>query len=344
MKVGILKRNWGKSFEVYQSNVCKKLQKYEVSFEFFDIKNKNIVDCDLIWTQGAPIIDSFRLLLNVRIPVVTTIHGVDQFIIPSKEHTYSLKSRLRWKVKKPIQSIFWRVAKGHISNFVTVSQYCKKCLQKVYHIESDRLHVVYHGYDDSVFNEKIKSYKNNNQYFLHISNGKPKKNVGRIINAFESLLMNYPDIELLIVAPLYREPIPNDPRIKFIDRHNYVPQETLAKLYKGALGFVFPSIDETFGLPILEAMACGCPVVTSNISACPEIAGDAALLVNPYNVNEIYEAMRKIVSEPEKRNLLIEKSRRQREKFSWDKSAEQHYKVFSKVLEKNCYGASKGYK
>ena len=335
MKVGILKRDWGRSFEVYQSNVCKKLQKYGVSFEYYTIKDLNIVDCDLIWTQGTPIIDTMRVLLTVKIPIVTTIHGAEQFIIPSKEHTYSIKGRLFWKLKKPIQSIFWRFAKQYISNFVTVSHYCKKCLQKVYHIDFERLHVVYHGYDDSVFNENIESHKNDSQYFLHISNGKPKKNVSRLIKAFEYLIEDYPDIELLIIAPLYKGTIPNDPRVKFIDRHNYVPQEMLPRFYKGALGFVFPSIDETFGLPILEAMACGCPVVTSNISACPETAGDAALLVNPYSVNEIYGAMRKIVSEPEKRNLLIEKSRRQREKFSWDKSAEQHYKVFSQVLEKD---------
>jgi len=333
MKVAILKRNWGKSFEVYQDNVCKHLESYGVVFEKFKVEDKIPDNCELIWTQGTPIIDTFNVIRKARVPIVTTIHGVNQFIVPMKDFVSNRKEWVYWEVKKPVHRLFWQFTETHISLFITVSEYCKHCIQKVYGISPDKIQVIYHGFNPSIFNEDVIPHKNSLPYFLHVSNGKPTKNIVRIIKSFENLCKICPNIELLIVAPLYRGPLTNCPMIKFIDQHRYLSQEELAKLYRGAIGLVFPSIDETFGLPILEAMACGCPVITSNVSACPETACDVALLIDPYNVEQITEAMRRLICEPETRNMLVEKARRHIDNFSWEKSAAEHYKVFRRVLD-----------
>ncbi len=110
-----------------------------------------------------------------------------------------------------------------------------------------------------------------------------------------------------------------------------VRQDKLAEFYRGAIGFIFPSLHETFGLPIIEAMACGCPVITSNITACPEIAGDAAMLVSPRNVKEISNAMRTLAGDESVRADLRRKGIIRAEMFSWDKCAKEHLEIFEKA-------------
>jgi glycosyltransferase involved in cell wall biosynthesis len=106
----------------------------------------------------------------------------------------------------------------------------------------------------------------------------------------------------------------------------------LVTYYKRAVGFIFPSLHESFGMPILEAMACGCPVITSNTTACKEVAGDAALLVNPYSVDEITSAMERLVEDSALRRSLREKGIKRASMFTWKKSAQEHLKVFEGAL------------
>ena len=112
----------------------------------------------------------------------------------------------------------------------------------------------------------------------------------------------------------------------------YVGENELSSLYKNAVCFVFTSIYESFGIPILEAMACGTPVITSNLSSMPEIAGDAALTVNPYDVNEIAEAMEKVVSDSMLQQCLITNGLNRVENFSWENAAKQTLKVYEHIF------------
>jgi glycosyltransferase involved in cell wall biosynthesis len=331
MKIAILKRNYPKSFEIYQENVCKHLERYGVVFERFNIKESIPDDCDLVWMQGAPILDTYKVIRRTDRPIVTTIHGTNQFMIPLKFMTSNLKDRLRWQIKKIIQYCFWRRIKDRITAVITVSQYCKKCISNIYGFQDKRIYSIHHGYDSRVFNENIIPYEHSNPYFLHVSNGNRIKNIDLILKAF--MLLDMKNIDLLIVAPLYEGPIPKDARIKFIGEKKFLSQDLLAGLYRGALAFVFPSLDETFGLPILEAMACGCPIITSNKSACPEIAGDAAIFVDPHQVEQIVQAMKKIITKPQTRNTLIERARIQKTNFSWEKSAAEHFQVFRRASD-----------
>jgi len=108
--------------------------------------------------------------------------------------------------------------------------------------------------------------------------------------------------------------------------------EELVSLYRGALGFIFPSLHEGFGVPIVESMACGCPVITSNVTACPEIVGDAALLVNPRLVEEIVKAMQRLVEDKNLCNELRKRGLERAKVFTWQRSAEKHLEIFENIL------------
>ncbi len=95
---------------------------------------------------------------------------------------------------------------------------------------------------------------------------------------------------------------------------------------------MFPSLHETFGLPILEAMACGCPVITSDVGACPEVAGDSALFVNPRSVDDITNAMKRLIEDDSLRQLLRQKGLARSQQFTWRKSADEHLKIFEKAV------------
>ena len=109
-------------------------------------------------------------------------------------------------------------------------------------------------------------------------------------------------------------------------------QKVLVKYYQDAIGFVFPSLHETFGMPIVEAMASGCPVITSSTTACSEVAGNAALLVDPRSVDEISSAMKKLVMDIGLRQSLAEKGLKRASQFTWKKCAEEHLNVFERAL------------
>lgn len=332
MRIGVLKRDYGTSFKVYQSNVCEHLSGKGISFHSFRA-GEAPADWDLIWTQGAPIVDTFRVLCSASCPIVTTIHGVNQFVLPVRQNADSLAEQLRWRIKKPVQRLFWRTIRGRIAAVITVSQHCGAGIQSAYGFASGKIQVIPHGFDRNIFNEAVTPYSHSAPYFLHVSSGKRVKNISRILESYSKL--NPPNTDLLVVAPGYRGPVPTEAGIHFTGGARGASQQALARLYKGALGFIFPSYDESFGLPILEAMACGCPVITSDRSACPEVAGDAALYVDPHSTDQITAAMGRLLGDRQLQEGLKSKASARSSSFSWEKSAEEHAKVFRSVIDQN---------
>lgn len=163
-------------------------------------------------------------------------------------------------------------------------------------------------------------------YFLYIGRQHPYKNLQRLITAF-STLSNRNDYELWLVGPTDKrytpllqtqiETLGINHLVKFL---NYVPYQELPSIINQAIALVFPSLWEGFGLPVLEAMACGTPVITSNISSLPEVAGDAAILINPYNTEEITDAMQTIINDSETRKQLSQQGIKRADQFSWEKT------------------------
>jgi glycosyltransferase involved in cell wall biosynthesis len=113
----------------------------------------------------------------------------------------------------------------------------------------------------------------------------------------------------------------------------YVPDEDLSALYSGAKAFIFPSLQEGFGLPILEAMQCGTPVISSNATSLPEVAGEAAILINPYDKDELSQAMLNLLSDEKLRNELTQKGIERAKQFSWSKCAQETVEIYKKIAK-----------
>ncbi|MBW7885037.1 MAG: glycosyltransferase family 4 protein [Caldilineaceae bacterium] len=165
-------------------------------------------------------------------------------------------------------------------------------------------------------------------YILYVGNTLPHKNLKRVIEAYAILHeTHHISHRLLLVGPKDSTlteimALAGQLRIdKHIDLLGYVDDTKLAKLYRNAALFVFPSLSEGFGLPVLEAMTMGAPVVTSNVSSLPEVAGDAAILVDPENPHAIADGMWAIIGNDSLRSSLVEKGKRQASKFTWEKCA-----------------------
>ena len=177
-----------------------------------------------------------------------------------------------------------------------------------------------------------------NGYILFVSRLDPRKNLSRIIKAYE-LAGLAADFELVIVGPEgwhMEEMLITWQSSKFQDRIRwlkYVTDVELRTLYSGATFFVYPSLIEGFGLPILEAMSAGCPVLTSNTSSMPEVAGDAARYVDPVNVESIAEGMVELASDAALRARLIESGYQRLPLFTWENTAMEMIKVYKRAFE-----------
>lgn len=177
-----------------------------------------------------------------------------------------------------------------------------------------------------------------NRYYLYIGRHDPYKNLHRLIAAFAAI-PNCKDYELWLAGstdarytPALRsqaEELNISDRIKFLD---YVSYSELPKIINNAIALVFPSLWEGFGFPVLEAMACGTPVITSNLSSLPEVAGDAAILINPYNTSEITEAMHTIATDRELGDRLSALSITRAKQFSWQKTGLATVEVLKQYL------------
>ncbi|MBW4592874.1 MAG: glycosyltransferase family 4 protein [Brasilonema angustatum HA4187-MV1] len=172
-------------------------------------------------------------------------------------------------------------------------------------------------------------------YFLYIGRHDPYKNLHRLISAFAVSSHNR-DYELWLAGPQDKRFTPLLQRqvqelgitdkVKFL---NYVPYNELPKIISSAIALVFPSLWEGFGFPVLEAMACGTPVITSNLSSLPEVVGEAALLINPYNVDEMTQAMQTIATDSALRQHLSTQSINRASQFSWEKTGLATVEVLS---------------
>ena len=206
----------------------------------------------------------------------------------------------------------------------TVSEYTKKDLLQRIEVSESKLKVIGEGVHKDFFQEKMPPIVDK-PYFFYAGSLSPRKNLSRVLEAFNSIVNKVPH-------HLYITGLKNWGDISYIDEYEsikdrihilgYISEKDLLAMYQHADALVFPSLYEGFGLPILEAQAAGCPVITSNVTACPETAGDAALIVNPYSVEEIADAMYKIYSDPKFAQQMVERGNINLKRFSWQKTAD----------------------
>lgn len=215
------------------------------------------------------------------------------------------------------------------------SQATAKDIANFCQISPDLISPIFPGYDASFF--RFLDLPTSN-YFLYIGRHNPYKNLQRIVAAFAALPDNS-EYELWIAGsedkrytPVLKAQVQElglVARVKFLD---YLPPAQLPEVINRAIALVFPSLWEGFGLPVLEAMACGTPAITSNISSMPEVAGNAGLLVNPYSVGEIAEAMGNIARDSKLRSHLRAMGLARAQEFSWEKTGRETAAILDRYM------------
>lgn len=269
------------------------------------------------------------------VPVAISLMDVSYIHFPHlfrKKDLYQLRYWTSYSVKKA-KRVF------------TISLASKNDIIKLYNIPSEQVVVTYPGIKPMQktqtkpidFDTVQKRFSIRPSYILFVGTLQPRKNISKLIEAFARLAPEKNSLDLLIVGKrgwLYEE-ILLAPRkfeiennVKFLE---FVSDEELAGLYTHAQFFILPSLYEGFGLPILEAMQYGCPVITSNISSLPEAAGEAALYVNPNDVEDIATKMQELLKKERLKKELIQKGYQQVKKFSWEKTAKQTLTVLEEL-------------
>ena len=295
----------------------------------------------------------FWLPRSLPCPYVMTVHDVLEHMSRSKGFS-GFRRSLHYQLTR-------RVLNGAARIFA-VSKFSKSEVEKLFGISPERIEVVYNAIDQRFLNGHAtdadrqliaERYQVTYPFLLYAGRISPHKNVVRMIEAFSALKTElekdhaFPDLKLIIIGDdvsgnpdlrrtVIRSGVQND--VRFL---GFVPIEVLRTFYDQAKIFVFPSLYEGFGLPPLEAMAHGTPVVTSNVSSLPEVVGNAAVLVHPENVFEIMRALHRVLLDQPLREKMKERSYRQAAKFSWEKSVLRIVDAYQEVLgAKDKAGAS----
>ena len=226
---------------------------------------------------------------------------------------------------------------------LTISNSSKDDIIKLYHVPEDRVIVTYPGVKQAAqinsSMEKLKEkYTILGEFILFVGTLQPRKNIVRLIEAYSKLVAQSKKVPQLVIVGkkgwLYEDILSAPKRFgveKGVIFLEFVPDSDLALLYRNALCFVLRSLYEGFGLPILEAMRYGCPVVTSNVSSLPEAAGDAAVYIDPNNTEDIAQKLKLVISDLKLREELIEKGKKQVQKFSWEKAAKETLEILKGV-------------
>ena len=230
------------------------------------------------------------------------------------------------------------------SAIITISNSSKKDIIDFYKLPPKKITVAYPGYDDNLFkpiknSEKIsqilEKYKITGDYIIYIGTIQPRKNLLRLIRSMKEV----ENLKLVIAGKIrgkgkqgwMNEEILEEPKKLGIENKvvftDFVPTEELPYLISGSKAFILPSLWEGFGIPVVEAMACGVPVITSNISSLPEVTGDAGLLMDPKSETQIEQAIRLLTTDKKLHLKLSKKTLAQSKKFSWKTMAEKVIKV-----------------
>lgn len=274
--------------------------------------------------HNAPSAEVFHAL-NQRVDrkaplTVTTFH--DLFVMTGEYSSAEFRARFSQQARE---------AAERSDRIIAVSQFTALQVESLLGVERSRIHVIPHGVERAA---PVKPRRE--RMVLFVGAIQKRKNVARLVRAFERMPRAWTLVlagaadgfgageELAAVSASSRK---DDIRVE-----GYVTRDELESLYARASIFAFPSLDEGFGMPVLEAMARDVAVVTSNCSAMPEVAGDAALLVDPHEVDDIADALARLAVEDGFREELVERGRRRVQHFSWDRAVGETWRVYQELL------------
>ncbi len=259
-----------------------------------------------------------------KYPKVTTVHDLSflknpEFMSASIRQVH--KKRLYWAVKEDVK-------------IIAISHATKTDLLDYFDIAPDRVEVVYEGptlsppasQSPTITESLLRRLGIEKPFFLVPGSGHPRKNIKRILQAFTQ----FSDYHLTIIGRPSSEEILLSRNLSNVTYTGFIPDVDLPYLYSEAELVLYPSLYEGFGLPILDAFVCSTPVVTSNVSSLPEVAGNAAILVDPTSVESIIEGIKKALNNPD---TLIQLGNNQLKNFSWEKAAKETYNVYKAAIK-----------
>jgi len=269
------------------------------------------------------------LFLSRNVKAVLTVHDIVHLLFPE---TMSLPVLMA-------ERLFMRRSIRRADHVIADSGSTASGIQDHYRVKAKKISVVYPGSPisaDQIHSHAFDDEKLPEKYFLFVGTLEPRKNLKTILNAFSLLDPETKRVDLLVVGNIgwkNKELLAMLESNRFRSRvhlRGYVDPDRLSHVYRNAVCLLYPSLYEGFGFPILEAMDHGVPVITSNVASMPEVAGDAALLVDPADAHGLAEAMNRILMNGDLRNNMISKGYERVRQFSWERCAEETLAVFNK--------------
>lgn len=263
---------------------------------------------------------------------VTTFHDLTLL------KTYnSDKNWLTFHLKQFIGVFVFKMVAKTSNHIITPSEFTKKELLKFVSIPSDKITVTYEAADVSI--KELTPYKHPfKKFIMYVGQQSDYKNIKRLGEAHQKLLKDHPDLGLILVGKLNASALNNqryftEKKYKNIIFTDFIPDNQRNWLYTNTAAYIFPSLMEGFGLPGLEAMGYGAPVISSNATCLPEIYGDAAHYFNPSSTNDIKRAINDVLIDSKLRDNLIQEGYKQIKKYSWLRTAKQTHKVYMEALK-----------
>jgi glycosyltransferase involved in cell wall biosynthesis len=368
VRIAIDARKWRDyGIGTYVRNLLRHLARLDTTTDFVVLCRQQ--DCTVAAELGSnfrPVIDTspgYSVREQVTVPLDLRREGIDLFhtphyVLPPLTPCRSVVTihdciHLRFPQYLPnrlgyvyARGSMW-LATHRSSRVLTVSEASKRDILEYFHIPQAKIDVIYNGIDERFWLppdqediERIRErYQLDGRFVLYAGNIKPHKNLERLIDAFHTLRSHgFEDVKLLIIGDeiskyaTLRRAVHRHKLHKHVRFFGFVPDETLAALYRLASVFVFPSLYEGFGLPPLEAMASGTPVITSNVSSLPEVVGDAAVLIDPYQSDSIAAALERVLTDAPLREDLRARGLQRARDFSWDHTARRVRAIYDEVL------------
>lgn len=316
-----------------QTNLPTSILKKRWNNSSIEYKEKMLKDVDIIHSTAYMVPELFNSKL------IVTIHDLSFLIFP-EYHT-------RENYQLVLKNLIYLNSRPYM--VICDSEWTKKDVIKYFHVPEEKLKVIYLGVDDKFTKEVdknkkakvLKKYNLAEGYLLCVSSIEPRKNFLRIINVFSQLIKKaeYRNLRLVCVGgkgwkntKIY-EKVKKKNLEDAVHFLGYLEEDELPYIYNGAKLFLYPSLYEGFGLPVLEAMASKVPVITSNVSSLPEVAGDAAIMINPYSEKELFDSMLALLENDEKGGELISKGIKNAKRFNWEKTAKNTLQVYKEVYK-----------
>ena len=354
----------------YVRNLLRQLGRQDDSHEYVVFCREH--DCDTVEEFGPKfravvetagnysVIEQFALPMDLRRAAVDLFHA-PHYVLPALTPCRSVVTihdciHLRFPQYLPTRigyayarAQMW-LATHKAARVITVSEASKRDILRYFRVPESRIDVIYNAIDERFWHEPDpedisrtrERYRLTAPFVLYAGNIKPHKNLERLIEAFHLMRQGSPelrDVELLIIGDeiskyaTLRRAVHRHKLHKHVRFFGFVPDQTLASLYRLANAFVFPSLYEGFGLPPLEAMASGTPVIASNVSSLPEVVGDAALMIDPYEPGAIADAMRQVLTDSQLRADLRARGFIRAREFSWERSVRRVREIYEEVME-----------